>query len=285
MLRTMAEKDTRSEMDLVRQQIAELQIASAEKSKPWYREPSSFLSLVAIVASIITFVISQGSQEVQDVRARKEQLETLLTNLLALQTELADSAKTISDPLDFERHSAMLNQKNLIYLEEAELLVDQLGNNVSSSEYNALASDMLMNSNFKMAEAYFARGVGAAKDDLSRAIAFRSLAQFYFMPSQFRNFDLGRKTFQESVDAMKDSQGDDYSKYVVGFTYEAWGWAEKSNGFPDEGGKMLERAQKFYTDLSVLNPLRQRALQSYFSRMNPQPMPNDPSGFVPNLVK
>jgi len=280
-LRDMDDPSAESEMKLIRDQIDELQIASAEKRKPWYREPSTFISFAAFVASIITFVISQGSQEVQDVRARKEHLESLLTNLVALQEELAEASRTISDPLVFEQHSAMLNQKNLVYLEEAELLVDQLGKNVSSSEYNVLASEMLIVSNFRKAENYLAKGVGAAQDDLSRAIAYRNLAQFYFMPSQFRNFDQGRKTFQASVDAMKDSQGDDYSKYAVGFTYEAWGWAEKTNGFPDEGEKMLERALKYYGDISVQDPLRQRALQSFSSRLNAQSMPKESTGLVP----
>jgi len=44
---------------------------------------------------------------------------------------------------------------------------------------------------------------------------------------------------------------------------------------------MLERALKYYGDISVQDPLRQRALQSFSSRLNAQSMPKESTGLVP----
>jgi tetratricopeptide (TPR) repeat protein len=262
----MAEQLTPEEAQLIRDRLDALEAAAAEKHKPWYRDPASALSLVAIIASVITFVISQRSQDVQDIRARKEQLEGLLTNLVSLEADFNSSVSPIADPLKREQMSSLFNTKRLIFLEEAEILMDQLGKNVSTSEYGVLANELSSMSSFKKAEIYYERAVGAAQDDVSRAMALRSLAGFYFLPTQLRDFDRGRQYFQEAVDAVKESQGDDYSKYTIGYTYESWGWSEKYNGFGSEGDRLLERAAKFYGDMSTQNPLRQWALESYATR-------------------
>ena len=202
----MAEQLTPEEAQLIRDRLDALEAAAAEKHKPWYRDPASALSLVAIIASVITFVISQRSQDVQDIRARKEQLEGLLTNLVSLEADFNSSVSPIADPLKREQMSSLFNTKRLIFLEEAEILMDQLGKNVSTSEYGVLANELSSMSSFKKAEIYYERAVGAAQDDVSRAMALRSLAGFYFLPTQLRDFDRGRQYFQAAVDAVKESQ-------------------------------------------------------------------------------
>jgi hypothetical protein len=158
---------------------------SAERHKPWYREPSTFLSFVALVASLITFLISQRAHDAEDIRARKEQLDTLLTNLIGLQSENI-SLDSITDPQKREQASSLISSKHLIYLEEAELRVDKLGNDVSDAECNVLAAEMALISNYKKAEVYYQKGLSVAQDDLSRATAYRSLGGFYFGPSPLK---------------------------------------------------------------------------------------------------
>jgi hypothetical protein len=274
----MDEPITPAEIKLIRDQLDELRLDSAEKHKPWYREPSTFLSFVALLASLITFLISQRAQDAENIRARKEQLDTLLTNLIGLQSENSSLA-SVTDPLRREQASSLISTKHLIYLEEAEILVDKLGNDVSDAECNVLAGEMALMSNYKKAEVYYQKGLNVAQDDLSKATAYRFLGGFYFESSPLRDFDKGRRYFQESVDAMKGSPGDDYSKYTVGYTYEAWGWSEKTNGFGSEGDKMLERAKKYYSDMSAQNPLTQWALESFSSRTNGQ-APAGPDGLA-----
>jgi hypothetical protein len=259
---------TPTDINQIRDQLGKLQAAAAKRHKQWYRQPATFLSFVAIVASLITFLISQRSQDTQDILARKQQLETLLVNIVDLQNDFNNTMKTLTDPQQRQQYNSMQNTKRLILLEEAETLMDRLGDNVEASEYSVIANEMVMDSNFTKAEVCFNNELRAARDNVSKSTAYRFLGGLYFMPSPLKNFDLGRKDFQSAIDAMKSSSGDDYSKYCMGNSCEAWGWAEENNGFKPQGDKLLAQAMGYYIQLSPANPLRQWAVEALSSEIN-----------------
>src|SRR2546423_7235586 len=58
---------TSADLKLLRDRVDLLQIAATEKQQPWYKQRPSLASLLALGASIVTFVISQhGSKSAGD---------------------------------------------------------------------------------------------------------------------------------------------------------------------------------------------------------------------------
>src|SRR5262245_6972342 len=105
---------THDEFKLVRDQVDILQVASAEKRIPWYRQRPSPMSLVALIFSVFTFLLTQHSASLQEIRSKKEELRKLIIEMLAFQENFSSTVKTISDPGAREVASSLLNAKRVI---------------------------------------------------------------------------------------------------------------------------------------------------------------------------
>jgi hypothetical protein len=264
----MEEHSVQADLRLLRDQVDRLQIEAAEKKRPWYRQLPSLLSLAAFVFSIFTAVLSQFQSSQADIRSKKEEMRKLLDDLVRVQSEFQDRVIEIKDPAKREIASALLNTRHGMYLEATEVLASQIPKAVSSSEYGILASEKSRISDFKKAEVYQLRAIEAARDPITKCIAYRALATLYFW-SPLRDFAKGRKAFEDAVSAVAAAT-DDYSLYVLGYTYESWGFGELSNGFRMEGWQRIDRARKYYNDMSASNPLRKWALEPLEARIKQQ---------------
>ena len=155
---------TAADLKLVRDQVDLLQIAAAEKQQPWYKQRPSLASLLALGASIITFVIAQHGSSLQEIRSKQEALRKLLTDVVASQIQEQDQLTGISDPVKRVQFSSAMNNERIIWIDAAESLVDQLGKQVSSSEYQTLANQKWSSSEFEKAKQYYVKSLDAARD-------------------------------------------------------------------------------------------------------------------------
>jgi tetratricopeptide (TPR) repeat protein len=252
-------KDIESELKLLRDQVDLLQIAASEKKKPWYRQTSSIISIVALLFSIITGIYTQIARHEQEIRSQKDELRKTLATLLDLREDLNGRINSIPDAQMRESASISLNNKRMVYLEAAEFLITKMPGQVSSSECNVLANEHLMDSNFAQAERYFLKAIDASGTDINKVTALRALAWFYFYDGPRRDFEKGREYFEKAIEVLTNPT-DAYSIFTLGYTYEQWGLIEISNGF-EEGHQKIERARKYYSDLPGNFSLRTQSLE------------------------
>ena len=252
---------TAADLKLVRDQVDQLQIAATEKQQPWYKQRPSLASLLALAASIVTFIISQHGSSLQEIRSKQEALRKLLTDVVASQIQEQDQLSRIPDVGKRVQLSSAMNNERVIWIDAAESLVDQLGKHVSSSEYQTLANQKWSNSEFEKAKEYYVKSLGAARDRFARTVAFRSLGSFYFQTPPLKNLEKGREYFEKAVKALGDST-DDYSNYLMGYTYEYWAYGDRSNNLRDERAQHVKRAREYYSRVSPANPLRDSGLSN-----------------------
>jgi len=262
---------TAADLKLIRDRVDLLQIGATEKQQPWYKQRPSLASLLALGFSIVTFLISQYGSSLQDIRSKQDALRKLLTDVVAGQLETQDQLSSISDPLKRVQVSSMLNNKRVIWLDAAESLVDQLGTHVSSSEYQTLAQQKWSDSEFEKAKRYYVKSLDAARDRFARNVALRSLGAFFLQTPPMRNLDQGREYFEQAVSIL-GKPTDDYSNYMMGFTYESWGYGDQFNGLQNERAEHMKRARDYYSMMSPANPLRNYAL-SNLAASNPDLTP------------
>jgi hypothetical protein len=251
-----------SELKLLRDRVDFLQISIAEKKKPWYHQASNIISAIALLFSISSGFYVHFSKHSEDIRSQKEELRKTLALLLDLRENFEKLVGQTVNVQDLENAGIRLNTKRGIYLEAAALLARKIPQHVSATEYNLLAVEVLQDSNFNQAESYFLKGIDASTDLLNRNVALRGIAYFYFLDSPLRDFDKGRTYYQKAVDILKPSPSyNSYMQYALGLTYMYWGIAELGNGFQTEGNLQIDRANKFFSDIPLNNPLRSHAQQ------------------------
>ena len=256
---------TPSDLKLLRDQIDQLQLATAEKKQPWYRQRPSLMSLLALVFSAYTFVVTQQRADLQEIRSKKEELRKVLGELISFQESNLALITTVTNPQQREAVSSLLNAKRGISLQTAEALADELRGKVSSSEYGTLAREKSFTSDFNKAEMYFLEATIAARDNNPKATALRDVGVFYFQPTRLRDLGKARDYFGKSIEVSTAGE-DDYSIYTTGYTYEAWGLWELQNGLLSEGKAKLQNAREYYTKIKPPNMLGQWALESLEKR-------------------
>src|SRR3982750_4385024 len=74
-------------VETMKREIDALQIAAAEKSKPWYGNVSTLLSVIALVFSLGTTLVSYHRANLQGVHDARQELRGMLQRLSALPKE------------------------------------------------------------------------------------------------------------------------------------------------------------------------------------------------------
>jgi len=241
----MAEIDP--EIKQLRDEVQRLRIATLDRERPWYRQPSTIVSLVAVLVSIGTAIFTGLETSEKDVRSKKEELRTVLATLIDLERQRVDRGnQSVSVS---ERES--LTQKRLIALDAAEFIAKKIPKEVSPYEYLYIADQKALEGNYDKAERYYMSAVNASHDDLSRIISLRLIAMFYFgIPDRHRNIEKARDSFRKATEIFKEP-GDPYSTYQVAITYVTWASFElyTKGGSEGEGKEKLETGKGYWTTL------------------------------------
>ncbi len=237
----------------------------------------------AIIGAILAALFAWRLQRPERIASKKEELRNTLIALVDLREHYQTEVPKIQNPQLKESAGLFINQKMTIYLQTAEALVDQVPKHIFSFEYGTLAYEFWLNSSFTQAEKFYRNAVKVSCSTLAKVTSLRGLGSYYFGQGPHHDFDNGRRCFQEATDLIKNPT-DDYSKYTLGYTYQLWGLAERSNGFVAEGEQKIDRARKYYEDLSFDNPLREQALE--WLEVKVQPPGGIDSGYQdPNVTQ
>jgi hypothetical protein len=91
-------KSFEEKIEMMRREIDALQISSADKAKPWYKNVSTLIAVLALLFSFGTTYVSYRRTEAQDVQSMRQELRGLLQRLAALPKERVDLFKAMGDP-------------------------------------------------------------------------------------------------------------------------------------------------------------------------------------------
>lgn len=202
----------------------------------------------AFIGAILTFVSAWWLHRRQEISSLREELRNAIMALLDLSEEAESKSSSLPDERRRDSLLQLINQKRVVYMQAAEALVNKIPKNVSSAEYRVLAREFWDDADFPLAKEYHRRSIKVSRSTVSKAVAYRSLADFYFRPSPAQDINAGRSSYQKAVDLVQGAT-DAYSMYVRGYTYELWGFGELYNGFEVEGNQKISLARKCYGGL------------------------------------
>jgi hypothetical protein len=237
-------------LNTIRQRVDMLEVSSQEKRKPWYRQPSNIVAMVALLVSISSTFYSQSASKQETIRSKKEELRKLLVNLIDLRRSVLQAS---GSPDSWEVQSA--SEQQGLYLQAAQRLAAQIPNEVSSYEYGTLAEECQAAGESAQAEDYFQKGVSASSSIFNQAQSLRLLAVFYFTSGAKQDVSKGRASFERATQLIK-ARSDPYSVHIQALNYEAWATTEFQHGFAEQGTTELEEARKLYSQLPQDYPFR-----------------------------
>jgi hypothetical protein len=230
------ERELHSDLKLLRDRVDQLQLDAYEKNRPWYRHVSTVISVLALLVSLITFVLGQHFEK---QRAEQDQLTGVITKLIDERKEDADILK--NQEAD-ERHDELirLENKRRIYIEQGELLISNLGkSNVVAAELTNLGYEEKMVGKLGKSASYFSNAIEVSHDDYEAWTTRVELADLYFY-QPLVDFQKGRSLFLQASKSPGLTPGD------LAFIYERWGFAELAPGHINEGATALECALACY---------------------------------------
>src|SRR3954462_5477031 len=157
----------------IHSRIAALESESRNKSivppVRWYKEPATLVSVLALVFSIIATLYTSREASNQNARAARAELGQLVQRLSALPKENADLiARYADNRAVLTSLSGSINSENLVLAQQAADVIDRIPDQVSGSEFLAVAMALELSSTYPRSLELIERGLRVDKDPTSR---------------------------------------------------------------------------------------------------------------------
>jgi len=144
-----------SEIRLLRDQVDILQISAAEKTKPWYKQLSTLVSIAAFLISTIgggiSYLAQQNRNRQLDRADKLATLRQLTIDIVEVQRQLYDLDYS-KDLIKANNFNILLNNKREIMVSRATELIDEIPDLAPSEILFTLAVQEQMDGHWQKAE-------------------------------------------------------------------------------------------------------------------------------------
>lgn len=173
-------------LDLMKREIDSMQIAMMSSNRPWFRNPSVLISVMALLFSFGTTYVSSKRNDALEIQSARQELRGLLQRLAALPKENLEATKKYAgDPAAAALVGGFINQENSMLSRQASEITRKLPKNiVSPSEYYAVALALQNAYELSASREFFRLSLAAAeeKNDFNIEIgALRMIAGLNFI--------------------------------------------------------------------------------------------------------
>jgi hypothetical protein len=224
-------EELEQKVDLMKREVDALQIAIAGHTKPWYKNISTILSVVALLFSFGTTYVSYHRTAVQDVQSTRQELRGLLQRLAALPKENVDIYKKYADdPASMKIVGGLINQEGTLLARQAAELAKKLpGDLVSGTEYYSIAIALQNSYDLAGADEFLKYSIQAATDFNTEIAAIRSTAVLQFIQGRPES---GRVEYQKALNIFSKYSGyDPFTRASTNvWTELAWAFSEANLG-------------------------------------------------------
>ncbi len=246
-------EELEQKVDLMKREIDALQIAITGQTKPWYRNVSTLLSIMALLFSFGTTFVSYHRTAVQDIQNARQELRGLLQRLAALPKENVEIQKKYADdPASMLVVSGFINQENALLAKQAAELTKNLPSDlVSGTEFYAIAIALQNSYDLSGTEEFLKSSAATAektKDFNVEIAALRSGANLQFVKGRP---EAGRIDYQKAMNIFsKYPDYDPFTKTNTNVLTElAWAYSEFSGGSISFARQHIENAETLLKDL------------------------------------
>src|SRR3954447_18666712 len=215
----------------IHSRIAALESESRNKSivppVRWYKEPATLVSVLALVFSIIATLYTSREASNQNARAARAELGQLVQRLSALPKENADLiARYADNRAVLTSLSGSINSENLVLAQQAADVIDRIPDQVSGSEFLAVAIALELSGTYPRSLELIERGLRVDKDPTSEEGMLRLKAKILFGAGDIKG---GRAQLRYALGVWKGASAQERGRGNA-YTELTWSGLERQAG-------------------------------------------------------
>jgi tetratricopeptide (TPR) repeat protein len=242
-------------LEVMKREIDALQIAVTGSSKPWYKNISLMVSVIALLFSFGTTYVSYRRAAVQEIQNTRQELRELLQRLTALPRENVENMKKYaSDPASMAMVGGFINQENTLLARQAAELAKRLpAEAVTAVEYYSVALALQNAYDLAGAADFLNLTTQSATDFNTEIAAMRMKAHLQFIQGRAES---GRVEYQKALDIFsKYEDYDPFTKLSTNvWTELAWANSEALFFGPQSSASQHVENAKRLLDAAVPSP-------------------------------
>jgi hypothetical protein len=241
--------ETEDALRLLKQEIDALQVHVLQIDKPWYKQASSIVAVLALTFSLFTTHLSYDRDRRLDQQANRAELRSLIQRLTALPRENFELLQKYKDDAAAAgQFSGFITSESVVLTNQALDIMQRIPDLVSASETLAVAGALVTSGRIADARRLTQRAAQDARASALEIIAaYRNLGWHAFANGQVEE---GRRQFQSALDAFSgraDQASPQFINYTHTFTEMYWAQQEVLTLHCDAAADHLRRADELYT--------------------------------------
>jgi hypothetical protein len=248
--------DFQRRLDLLRDQVDALQVLNSEKKRPWYKNPSTLISIAALTVSTLLGINSLFQKSADELNAKRAQLRDLMSRLLDLEHDYYTRDLLLPDKSLQEDAEFAISKKRDLYLESIAQLEREIGTPLTFREYVVLAGQSTTAQDPAGAEGYYEKARKYAGSRSDRLLGYQYSGNFYFGAGALADPEKGRQFYRDALKVAAEAQGEQ-SHYDASLVYAAWGESAHSRRLFAEAYEKMSLAVDEVAAISPGHRLRQ----------------------------
>lgn len=262
--------ENNQKFELLKREVDALQVTVSERSKPWYLNVPTIISIIALIFSFSTTAISYIRINKQDVASARAELRQVLQRLVQLPKELSIDYETYSN------RSQLLfalgqyaNHENAFLVAQSEGIIDRIPRGmISAGEYYSIALAYQNAYELGKTKTYLDLALEKAthaNDFIVQLAVLRTAAHLLFTTGTPSG---GRSKYQEALEIFSRSSYASYDQFTKVssniLTLLSWTNSEIQFGEPEEARRRVANAEKLLGNLPE-SPLKSSLYQQISS--------------------
>ena len=239
-------------LSTVKREVDALQISLSEEMKPWFKQASTIVAVIALIFSFGTTFVSYQRTNQLDINSDRKELREILNRLSTLPIE------SFNYSIQFANNNSALNTINSFIANEQSYLAQQAAelatripeNLITAQEYTNIAHAMLNQMWMDRAIEFYETAVKKATDFNTENSALRSLSMALF---QSDKPDKGRRTFQKAMIATEEYKDISFVAFANSVVLTRLAWANSEFYFANNRSEALNQIKflnEFINDLA-----------------------------------
>jgi tetratricopeptide (TPR) repeat protein len=233
----------------MKKEIDALQIGLGESNRPWYKQASTVIAVVALLLSFGTTYYSNRQARLQDTHNAKIELRGLIEEIESASLATVDVQNKYKDnPQALGLAGSLVRTRQLVLVTQAAAVIDSIPDEVTATEYYAVASALSQFAGAQRVLPYYERGLARADNIDSYTAITRSIGQTYFGAG---NYERGRSAFTQALSALERFHlSGSYGRSYNAYTHITWASAELASKHCLEARKHHEEARRLLQQLA-----------------------------------
>jgi tetratricopeptide (TPR) repeat protein len=240
--------DETEKYEILKKEVDSLQIQLSADKKPFFKNPSTIIAIVALIFSFGTTVISYVKSYQEEIRANRREARELIQRLSRLPIESFELTKKHEGSPQGASLNRLVNQENVLLATQAVELIKRYPDSFSSNEFFSVASAFFQ-SNLKDNIPYLLNNaIKRARNYNDYNVSTRALASLYYSQSDFTE---GRKLYEKAMAVWDIYPESNHSivTYTNVDTLMFWSDAELSIYNFSAARDLIERAKNYLQEL------------------------------------